>query len=78
MKAKAEKKKSLWREIWKNKAVYLIMLPGIAWFVLFAYGPMSGLQLAFKTYSMKLGIWGSPWCGLENFEYVFRDPSFLK
>lgn len=59
MKAKAEKKKSLWREIWKNKAVYLIMLPGIAWFVLFAYGPMSGLQLAFKTYSMKLGIWGS-------------------
>ena len=29
----------------ENKAVYLIMLPGIAWFVLFAYGPMSGLQL---------------------------------
>lgn len=78
MKAKTGKKKSLWREIWKNKAVYLIMLPGIAWFILFAYGPMSGLQLAFKTYSMKLGIWGSPWCGLENFEYVFRDPSFLK
>ena len=56
MKAKAGKKKSLWREIWKNKAVYLIMLPGIAWFVPIAYGPMSGLQLAFKTYSMKLGF----------------------
>ena len=72
------KQKSLWQEIWKNKAIYLIMLPGIVWFIIFAYGPMSGLQLAFKTYSMKAGIWGSPWCGLENFQYVFRDPSFLK
>ncbi len=56
----------------------MIMLPGIAWFIIFAYGPMSGLQLAFKEYSTKLGIWGSHWCGLENFEYVFRDPSFLR
>lgn len=73
-----KKKDSVFREIWKNKAVYMIMLPGIAWFVIFAYGPMSGLQLAFKEYSAKLGIWGSPWCGLENFTYVFRDPSFLR
>ena len=35
------------------------MLPGLVWFVLFAYGPMSGLLLAFKTYSAKGGIWGS-------------------
>ena len=77
-KEKTIKQKSLWQEIWKNKAIYLIMLPGIIWFIVFSYGPMSGLQLAFKTYSMKQGIWGSPWCGLENFQYVFRDPSFLK
>lgn len=77
-KEKTIKQKSLWQEIWKNKAIYLIMLPGIIWFIVFSYGPMSGLQLAFKTYSMKRGIWGSPWCGLENFQYVFRDPSFLK
>ena len=68
----------MFRENWKNKAIYMIMLPGIAWFIIFAYGPMSGLQLAFKEYSTKLGIWGSHWCGLENFEYVFRDPSFLR
>ncbi len=53
------KQKSLWQEIWKNKAIYLIMLPGIVWFIIFAYGPMSGLQLAFKTYSMKAGILGA-------------------
>ena len=61
-KEKTIKQKSLWQEIWKNKAIYLIMLPGIIWFIVFSYGPMSGLQLAFKTYSMKRGIWGSPWC----------------
>lgn len=32
------KQKSLWQEIWKNKAIYLIMLPGIVWFIIFAYG----------------------------------------
>ena len=73
-----KKKDSVFKEIWKNKAIYMIMLPGIAWFIIFAYGPMSGLQLAFKEYSTKLGIWGSHWCGMENFQYVFRDPSFLR
>ncbi len=77
-KEKTIKQKSLWQEIWKNKAIYLIMLPGIIWFIVFSFGVKSGLQLAFKTYSMKQGIWGSPWCQVDNFEYVFRDPSFLK
>ena len=61
----------LGRSIWKNRACYSLMLPGIIWFILFAYGPMSGLLLAFKTYSARGGIWGSPWCGFENFAYVF-------
>lgn len=75
---KRAEKRNIFKEIWKHKTIYLIMLPGILWFIIFAYGPMSGLQLAFKTYSTKLGIWGSAWCGFENFEYVFRDPAFLK
>ncbi len=53
----------LGRDIWKSRAIYGLMLPGLVWFVLFAYGPMSGLLLAFKTYSAKGGRWGSPWCG---------------
>lgn len=68
----------LGRDIWKSRAIYGLMLPGLVWFVLFAYGPMSGLLLAFKTYSAKGGIWGSPWCGWENFMYVFRDAAFLR
>ena len=68
----------LGRKIWKNRAIYGLMLPGLVWLVIFAYGPMSGLLLAFKTYSAKGGIWGSPWCGLENFRYVFRDAAFFR
>lgn len=37
---------------------------------------MAGLSLAFKSYNAKLGIWASPWVGLRNYEYVFRDSAF--
>lgn len=67
----------LWR-ILKNKEVYLILLPGIAWYVIFAYLPMYGLTLAFKTFRANLGIFRSPWVGLANYINVFRDPAFLE
>ncbi|NLV58502.1 MAG: sugar ABC transporter permease [Clostridiales bacterium] len=60
-----------------NKQVYFLLLPGMAWYVIFAYIPIMGLSLAFKTYKAKLGIFGSPWVGLLNYEYVFRDPAFI-
>jgi putative aldouronate transport system permease protein len=66
----------LMKEIWKYKAIYILLLPGIAWYIMFAYLPLGGLSLAFKTYNAKLGILGSPWCGFQNFEYVFRDATF--
>ena len=65
-------------EIWKNKSVYTILLPGLLWYFIFVYGPMVGLSLAFKTYSSKLGIWNSPWVGLLNFQNVFRDANFMR
>ncbi|WP_379200465.1 ABC transporter permease [Paenibacillus sp. GCM10012306] len=66
----------LMREIWKNRMVYTLVLPGLVWLILFAYLPMGGLSLAFKDFKANLGIWGSPWVGFENFKYVFRDPAF--
>ena len=38
---------------------------------------MGGLSLAFKEYKGNLGIWGSPWIGLENFRRLFQDPDFF-
>ncbi|WP_058303100.1 ABC transporter permease [Gorillibacterium timonense] len=68
--------KRLFTEIWKNRMVYTLLIPGLVWLFLFAYMPMGGLSLAFKDYKANLGIWKSPWAGLENFQYVFRDPNF--
>ena len=58
--------------------IYLLLLPALVWYILFAYYPMAGLQLAFKTYKAKIGIWGSPWCGFQNFQAVFRDMYFWR
>ncbi|MDR0709034.1 MAG: ABC transporter permease subunit [Spirochaetaceae bacterium] len=60
------------KELWTNKLLYAMMLPGIAWLVLFHYVPLYGILIAFKKYSFKDGIWGSPWVGFENFRFLFN------
>ena len=58
--------------------IYLIILLPIVWYIVFAYMPLAGLQLAFKKYMPRLGVWGSPWNGLTNFKNVFVDPAFMR
>jgi putative aldouronate transport system permease protein len=60
------------KEIWTNKLLYAMMIPGIAWLILFHYVPLYGILIAFKKYSFKDGIWGSPWVGFENFRFLFN------
>ena len=69
--------RSLLKRITINWETYLLLAPGIIWFFVFCYMPMGGLSLAFRTYKAKLGIWGSPWIGLLNYEFVFNDPAFF-
>jgi putative aldouronate transport system permease protein len=66
------------KNILKNKEKYLLVLPGLVWYAVFAYIPIFGLSLAFKRFMAKLGLFGSPWIGLANFENVFADPAFLQ
>lgn len=63
-------------EIWKNREIYFLIIPAIAWYIVLCYFPMGGLSLAFKSYNGKLGIWGSTWIGLQNFKAVFAAPMF--
>ncbi|WP_129670252.1 ABC transporter permease subunit [Phytoactinopolyspora endophytica] len=47
----------------------LLAAPGVVYFLVFAYLPMAGLIVAFKDFNVSDGIFGSPWNGVENFEY---------
>ena len=51
--------------------LYLMLLPGLALVIIFCYGPMYGLQIAFKDYNIGLGIWDSPWVGWKHFTKFF-------
>jgi len=52
----------------KEKYLWLLILPGIIWYIIFAYIPMYGLIIAFKDFSPYRGIAGSPWVGFMWFE----------
>ncbi len=57
-----------WRAVWRNRSLYLLMAPTLIYFVVFKYGPLWNAQIAFKDFKPLLGVWGSPWVGLEHFE----------
>jgi len=64
---------------WKGLLpLYLFVLPGIALIVLFNYIPMLGLQIAFRDYNFRGGIWGSPWVGLQNFKEFTVSSDFWR
>lgn len=68
------KEASDWKKsLKKNYELYLLLIPVIAYFLIFSYGPMYGLQIAFKDYSPALGIDGSPWVGLKHLERFFNS-----
>lgn len=58
----------------KNKALVLMVLPGFILIFMFAYMPMFGALVAFKEYNYADGIIGSPWVGLKNFKFLFVTP----
>ena len=58
--------------------LYMLVVPGLVMMIIFHYGPMYGIQLAFKDYKPALGVWGSPWAGLDHFKTMFADPDFWR
>ncbi len=69
---------ALRRKIWDYRTLYILLLPGVIAFLLFAYGPLYGLIIVFKRYNPVIGFFASPWVGLENFQTIFRAPGFLR
>lgn len=63
------------KKIFKKEDIplYMMALPTVVLLILFNYIPIGGLTLAFKKYNASKGIFGSPWNGLKNFEYLFAS-----
>ncbi len=60
------------KRIRKYIPLYIMAIPGLAYLVVNNYLPMFGLVIAFKKLDFRLGIWDSPWAGLQNFKFLFR------
>lgn len=60
-----------------NKSLYLILLPGILYYMIFMYMPMYGVTIAFKDFDMFGGIFKSEWVGLKHFEQLFSSDTFF-
>ncbi|MFC5471878.1 ABC transporter permease [Cohnella suwonensis] len=61
----------------RNKLLYLMVLPGLLYFLIFKYGPMFGLIIAFQDFKPFKGISGSEWVGFDHFHRLFSEPDFL-
>ncbi len=64
------------RNLKKYWQYYILLLPALAYFIIFCYGPMYGAQIAFRNFNAKQGITGSPWVGFAHFTRFFRSPYF--
>ncbi|TDR52665.1 carbohydrate ABC transporter membrane protein 1 (CUT1 family) [Listeria rocourtiae] len=75
--------KKFFKKLYANKIWLFMVLPGVAWFVIFAYLPMFGTVIAFKDYRVDgngfiSSLMSSDWVGLENFKFLFRtDDAFI-
>lgn len=61
----------------KDKWIYLLLAPGLLYFLIFKYVPMWGILLAFQDYQPFLGFWKSEWVGLDHFKVFFNNPEFF-
>jgi len=68
------RRKLIYRHEWQ---LFLLVLPLVAYFFIFHYIPMYGVQIAFRRYSITRGIWEAPWVGLLYFRKFVTSPMFL-
>jgi putative aldouronate transport system permease protein len=72
-----ERKRGFLTRLVRCWELYLFLLPTLLYYAIFQYGPLYGMQIAFRDYMGALGIWGSPWVGLANFERFFHSAFFV-
>lgn len=73
--AKCKKKDIKIKKYWP---LFTLLLPALIYTIIFCYGPMYGIIIAFKDFKPKLGYWGSAWVGLDHFKRFLSYPDFWK
>ena len=68
-------RRSFWQRVVAARVLLLMLVPGLLLILIFNYGPMYGLLMAFQDFQVTKGIWGSPWVGLKHFQEFFSNPS---
>ncbi|MNJ41161.1 putative multiple-sugar transport system permease YteP [compost metagenome] len=71
------KRATKWKRFKRDKWLYILLLPGLLYFLIFKYVPMWGVLLAFKNYQPFIGFWQSEWVGVEHFKVFFQNPDFF-
>ena len=69
-----KKRSKLATEIWKHRYLYILLLPGLIYFILFRYYPILWLGISFQDFKLLKGISGSEWVGLKNYIEFFKNP----
>jgi putative aldouronate transport system permease protein len=66
----------LMKRVWKHKELYLILMPGLIYYIVYRYVPMYGAIISFKDFNVGKGIIDSPWADpwFKHFQYFFRSP----
>jgi ABC-type polysaccharide transport system, permease component len=67
---------SKWMRRWNHRYLYIMLLLPVLYYILFCYWPMYGLQIAFRKFNVRLGMWNSPWIGTVHFSNYLGDAYF--
>ena len=73
-----ENQKPLRFYLWRDKWLYLMLVPVVAYYFIFKYVPIGGISMAFQDYNVFKGIRGSEWVGFEVFARIFKQDQFWK
>lgn len=74
----AKKRNSLGKAIYRDRYLYLLLVPVIVYYVVFKYAPLYGLQIAFRDFKLGTGISGGEWVGMKFFDRLFASSIFSR
>ena len=66
-----------WRRVIRDRHLYLLLVPVLAYYVIFHFVPMYGVLISFTDYNIFSGLRGSEWVGLDNFRLMFQNDEFF-